>query len=56
VGEPKGKRPLGRTRCRWVDNIRMGLVEIEYGGMDWIGLGQWRVSVNAVMNFWGSIK
>jgi hypothetical protein len=60
VGEPKIKRPLGRTRRRWVDNIRMGLVEIEYGGMDWIGLdqdrGQWKAFVNAVMNFRGSIK
>jgi hypothetical protein len=54
VGKPKGKRPLGRPRCRWVDNIKMGLREIGWGGMDWIDLAQdrdqWRAIVNVVMN------
>jgi hypothetical protein len=54
VGKPDGKKPLGRPRRRWVDNIRMDLGEIEWGGMDWIGLAQnrnwWRALVNAVMN------
>jgi len=54
VGEPEGKRPLGRPRRRWVDNIRMDLQEVEYGYMDWIGLAQdrdnWRKLVSAVMN------
>jgi hypothetical protein len=40
VGNPEGKRPLGRPRCRWVDNIRMDLGEVEWGDMDWIGLAQ----------------
>jgi hypothetical protein len=40
VGKAEGKRPLGRPRRRWVDNIRMGLREIEWGGMDWIDLAQ----------------
>jgi hypothetical protein len=54
VGKPEGKRPLGRPRCRWEDNIKMDLQEVGCGGMDWIGLAQdkdrWRVLVNAVMN------
>jgi len=54
VGKPKGKRPLGRHRRRWVDNIRMDLQEVECGYMDWIGLAQnrdrWRTLVSAVMN------
>jgi hypothetical protein len=54
VGKPEGKRPLGRPRHRWVDNIKMGLLEIGWGGVDWIGLAQdrnsWRTLVNAVMN------
>ena len=49
VGKPEGKRPLGRPRRRWVDNIRM-----DCGHVDWIGLAQdrdgWRKLVNAVMN------
>jgi hypothetical protein len=53
VGKPEGKRPVGRPRRRWEDNIRMYLREI--GGMDWIDLAQdrdqWRALVNAVMNF-----
>ena len=54
VGKPKGKRPLGRPRHRWVDNIRMDLQEVEGGYVDWIGLAQdrdrWRTLVSAVMN------
>jgi hypothetical protein len=51
VGKPDGKRPLGRPRRRWVDNIKMDLREV---GWDWIDLAQgrvrWRAYVNAVMN------
>jgi hypothetical protein len=36
VGEPEGKRPLGRPRCRWEDNIKMDLQEVGCGGMEWI--------------------
>jgi len=54
LSEPEGKRPLGRPRRRWVDNIRMDLQEVGYGYMDWIGLAQdrdsWRTLVSAVMN------
>ena len=54
VGKPEGKRPLGRPRCRWVDNIRMELQEVGCAYMDWIGLAQdrdrWRRLVSAVMN------
>ena len=54
VGKPEGKRPLGRHRCRWEDNIKMDLQEVECGGMDWIELTQdrdsWPALVNAVMN------
>jgi hypothetical protein len=54
VGKPEGKRPLGRPRRRWVDNIKMDLTEIGWGGIDWIGLAQdrdqWRTLVNRVMN------
>jgi hypothetical protein len=39
-GKPEGKRPLGRQRSRWVGNINMDLLEIGWGGMDWIGLAQ----------------
>jgi hypothetical protein len=46
VGKSEEKRPLGRTRLRWVDNINMDLLEIGWGGVDWLGLGL----VNAVMN------
>jgi len=56
VGKPEGKRPLGRTRHRWEDNIKMGLQEMGGGGMDWIELARdrdrWRELVNAVMNLW----
>jgi hypothetical protein len=40
VGKPEGKRPLGRPRCRWEDNINMDIQEVGCGGMDWIGLAQ----------------
>jgi hypothetical protein len=50
----EGKRLLGRPRRRWVDNIKMDLLEIGWSGVDWIGLAQgrdkWRALVNAVMN------
>ena len=53
-GKPEGKRPLGRPRRRWVDNIRMDLQEVGCGHVDWIGLAQdrdgWQKLVNAVMN------
>jgi len=54
VGKPEGKRPLGRLRRRWEDNIKMVLQEVERRGTDWIELAQhrdrWRTLVNAVMN------
>jgi hypothetical protein len=54
VGKAEGKRALGRPRRRWVDNIKMDLLEIGSGGVDWIGLtqdrGRRRALVNAVMN------
>ena len=54
-GKPEGKRPLGRSRRKWEDNIKMDLQEVGYGGMDWIELAQdrdsWWAVVNAVMNF-----
>jgi hypothetical protein len=40
VGKPEGKRPLGRPRRRWVDNIKMDLIEMGWGCVDWIGLAQ----------------
>jgi hypothetical protein len=40
VGKPEGKRPLGRRRCRWVDNVKMDLREIRLDDMDWIELAQ----------------
>jgi hypothetical protein len=54
VEKPEGKRPPGRPRLWWVDNIKMHLREIGWGGMDWIDLtqdkGQWRALVNTVIN------
>jgi hypothetical protein len=53
VGKPEEKRSLGRTRSRWVDNIKLDLGEIEWGGIDWIDLAQdryqWRVLMNMVL-------
>jgi hypothetical protein len=40
VGNPEGRRPLGRARCTWFASIRMDLVEVEWGDVDWIGLAQ----------------
>ena len=55
VGKPEGKRPLGRPRRRWEDNIKMDLQEVGGSG-DWMELAQdrdrWRALVNTVMNFW----
>jgi hypothetical protein len=55
VGEPEGNRPLRRPRRRWVDNVRMDLVEVGWGDVDWVGLAQdrdrWRALVNSVLNF-----
>ena len=54
VRKPEGKRPLGRPRHRWEDNIKMDLQDVGYGGVDWIELARdrdrWRAFVNAVMN------
>jgi hypothetical protein len=56
VGRSEGKRPLGRPRCRWEDNIRMDLREIGIDGANWIQLAQdrvqWRAFVNTVTNLW----
>jgi hypothetical protein len=54
VGKPEGKRPLGRSRRMWVDNIMMDLGEVGWGDVDWIGLAQdrnrWRALVKVIMN------
>jgi len=50
VGKPEGKRPLGRPRRRWQDNIKMDLQGVGCGGMDWIDWDRWWPLVNAVMN------
>ena len=54
VGKPEGRRPLGRPRRRWVNNIRINLQEVGCGYMDWIRLARdrdrWRTLVSAVMN------
>ena len=53
VGKPEGRRPLGRPRSKWEDNIKMDLQEVEWGGMAWIDMVQnrveWRPFVKAVM-------
>jgi hypothetical protein len=58
VGKPEGKRPLGRPRRGRVDNIRMDLVEVGWGDVDWICLVQdsdrWRALLNSVLNLWVS--
>jgi hypothetical protein len=54
VGKPEGRRPLGRPRRRWFNNIRMDLVEVGWGDVEWIGLAQdrdrWGALVNSVLN------
>jgi hypothetical protein len=54
VVNPEGKRSLGRPRCGWVDNLKIDLREIVWGGMNWINLAQdrdqWRALMNTVMN------
>jgi hypothetical protein len=54
VGNPEGKRPLGRPRRRWLDIIRIDFVEVGWGDVEWIDLAQdrngWRALVNSVMN------
>jgi hypothetical protein len=54
VRKLEGKRPMGRPRRRWEDNIKMDFLGMGYGGVDWIELAQdrdrWRAVVNAVMN------
>jgi hypothetical protein len=54
AGKPEGKRPLGRPRRRWIDNIKMNLLEVRLNVVDWIGLAQdrysWRALLNSVMN------
>jgi hypothetical protein len=56
VGKPQGERPLGRPRRRLLDNVKMDLLEIGWGGVDWIALAQdrdkWRALVSGVMNLW----
>jgi hypothetical protein len=56
VGKPERKRPLGRPRRRWLDNIRMDLGEVGWGDVYWIGLAQdrdrWRALVNSVLSLW----
>jgi hypothetical protein len=59
VGKPEGRRPLGRPRRRWEDNIRMDLREVGCGGVDWMELAQdkdrWCALVSAIMNLRDSI-
>jgi hypothetical protein len=56
VGKPEGKKPLGRPRGTWVDNIKIDFREIGWGCMDWINLAQdkdqWKALVSTVMNLW----
>jgi hypothetical protein len=53
VGKPEGKRPFGRPRSRWEDNIKVGVQEVQCGGIDWVELAQdrdsWWALVNVVM-------
>jgi hypothetical protein len=54
VGKPEGKRPLGRPSRRWIDNIKVDLLDVRVSDVDWIGLARdryrWRALVNSVMN------
>jgi hypothetical protein len=54
VGKPEGKKPPGRPKCRWIDNMKLDCLEVGLGVVDWIGLAQdryrWRALVNAEMN------
>jgi hypothetical protein len=54
VGKPEGRKPLRRPRHRWLDNIRMVLVEVGWGDVKWVGLAQdrdrWRALVNSILN------
>jgi hypothetical protein len=54
VGKPEGKRPPRRPRCRWVDNIRIDLIEVRWDDVHWISLAhdrdRWRALVNSVLN------
>jgi hypothetical protein len=56
IGKPKGKKTLGRRRLRWIDNIKIDLLETGLSVVDWIGLVQdryrWRALANSVMNLW----
>jgi hypothetical protein len=56
VGKPKGKRPLGRSRHRWMDNVKMDIRGIGWDGMDWIDVAQdryrWMALVSIVINLW----
>jgi hypothetical protein len=56
IGKPEGRRPLGRPKCRWEDNIKMDCREIGIDRLNWIQLAQhkvqWRAFVNTVMNLW----
>jgi hypothetical protein len=56
VGKPEVKRPLGRPRLRWIDNVKIDLLDKGLSVVDWIGLAQdryrWRALVNAVINLW----
>jgi hypothetical protein len=63
VGKPERKRPLGRPRHRWVDNIKMDLLETGWCGVDWIGLAQnmdkWRAlgyELSGSIKCWETIK
>jgi hypothetical protein len=56
LGKPEGRRPLGRPRRRWVDNIRMDLVDVGWGGVDWIALAQDRESCEFGIEPSGSMK
>ena len=56
VGKPVGKRPLGRPRRRWEDNIKMDLEEVGRGGVDWMGLAQVAGACEYGNELWGSIK